>query len=566
MNRATVRPIARCALLAVVASLLGLWAPSMTAQAAAVTLMVSSSPNRAGAVALAGTTRSGNLYIFTTPDSGVAKVTFWLDDPQRSGAARQIETWAPFDFRGGSSAANPWDSGSVANGQHTITVQVVANDQSLTVVSATFTVSNGGTVSYAPQVSASSTRSAPYPLAGAALKGDAYVFVPAVVGVTKVSFWLDDVARAHPARHVETSAAWDFVGTATGGGAMPWATSGLADGAHVLSVDVQAGSSVTHLDTSFTVANASLPGTRFTYTPIARMPIGTTEAESTVLNGKLYLFGGFDVTHALLNSTTRAWVYDPATNVWSSLPPMPAGGIDHAGIDSDGARFIYYAAGFGVDPTSTDQLLGQDLVWRYDTVNATYQALPSLPAPRFGGALAYVSGWIYYISGGNQDHSQDSGAVWALDVANGATAWVARAPMPNPRNHLGWSVIGGKIYVAGGQHLWDSSTAQSELDSYDPLTDAWTTLAPLPVARSHTMDSSFVLNGRLVVAGGWTTKVVSGAVTAYDPATNTWQSLSDLPEPRTSTTARSISGGRFLFCCGSASSSTATGWIAVPTP
>jgi hypothetical protein len=244
---------------------------------------------------------------------------------------------------------------------------------------------------------------------------------------------------------------------------------------------------------------------------------------------------------------------------------MPAGGIDHAGIDSDGTRYIYYAAGFGVDPTSTDTLRATNLVWRYDVLTSSYLAMSALPAPRFGGALAYVSGWVYYISGGNVDHTQDSGSVWALDVAHGATAWVARASMPNPRNHLGWGVIDGKVYVAGGQHLWDSSTAQADLDRYDPATDSWTVLAPLPVARSHTMDSTFVLNGRLVVAGGWTTWLVSGSVTAYNPATNTWQSLSDLPEPRTSTTAKSVSGGRFVFCCGSASSSTATGWIAVPT-
>ena len=86
----------------------------------------------------------------------------------------------------------------------------------------------------------------------------------------------------------------------------------------------------------------------------------------------------------------------------------------------------------------------------------------------------------------------------------------------------------------------------------------------MPLPRGHVMDSTFVLNGDLVVAGGWTTTNVSAAVLAYDPVANTWASWPNLPEARTSTTVKGISGGRFLFCCGSAGTSASTGWIANP--
>jgi N-acetylneuraminic acid mutarotase len=293
------------------------------------------------------------------------------------------------------------------------------------------------------------------------------------------------------------------------------------------------------------------------------MPIGTTEAESVSLGGKLYLFGGFDVWKACCTPTTRAWVYDPVADTWTALPPMPTHGIDHAGIDTDGVRYIYYAGGYPADAAGTGQTFGTTAAWRYDVVTGTYSALPSLPQARSAGALAYVSGKLYYVSGSNEARTVDAPDVWMLDVANGAMSWVSRAPMPDPRNHLGWNVIGGKIYVVGGQHFSDSTKAQAELDRYDPATNAWTTLAPLPVARSHLMDSTFVLNGRLVVAGGWTASAKTDAVTAYDPATNTWQAMTSLPEPRTSTTVRSI-GNRYVFVDGSAGSSNATGWIAAP--
>ncbi|MDX6255001.1 MAG: hypothetical protein QOJ11_1335 [Frankiales bacterium] len=309
---------------------------------------------------------------------------------------------------------------------------------------------------------------------------------------------------------------------------------------------------------------AGAAGSPYTYAPIASMPIGTTEAQSVVLHDKVYVFGGFDVRKACCTPTDRAWTYDAATNVWSALPPMPNHGISHAGIDSDGSHYIYYAGGYAPDAAATNQVYGTTDVWRFDTTSGGYARMPSLPQARAAGGLAYVAGRLYYFGGANLPRTQDSPDVWKLDVAAGSTTWVGAAAMPDPRNHLGWAVIDGRIYAVGGQRLNDSRTAQAELDRYDPTTDSWTRLTAMPVARSHVMDATFVLDGRLVVASGWTATSVSAAVTAYDPRTDTWQSWPDLPQARTSATAKSISAGRFVFCCGSAGSSASTGWLAVP--
>ncbi|MDX6242824.1 MAG: hypothetical protein QOE76_547 [Frankiales bacterium] len=582
MTRATTLVRARVGtrsrlVLVVVLALLGLSVPHSVAHAASVTVMVSASPNRAAAVPLAGTTRAGNLYIFTTPDTGVARVSFWLDDPQRTGPAKQLESWAPFDFRGGSSTANPWDSGTVANGTHVITAQVVDKANVTTVVSASFQVANGTTAAYAPQFSTTSNRAAPAALAGAVLQGTDYVFVPAVAGMSKVSFYLDDMQRVNAPTHVEATAPFDFAGTgSTAAVALPWATTALSNGTHVLSVDVQTTTGVKRVDSTFTVQNAVTPPpppppsgfvSHYTYTPIAPLPIGTTEAESVTVNDKVYLFGGFDVQHAPLNPTTRAWVYDPVTNAWSSLPPVPENGIDHAGIDTDGTRYIYYAGGFRYDTSGAAKLEGTDLVWRFDTVTGVYSPMPPLPVRRASGGLSYINGVLYYF-GGSTDYmgTPDAGETFSLDVAGGATAWVSRATMPNPRNHIGWATIDGKIYVAGGQYFEKSWLAQTELDRYDPATDSWTKLAPMPFARSHMLDSSMVIDGHFIVASGWTTTAQTAAVTAYDPVTNTWSSMTDLPLARTSATVRAISGGRFIYCCGSAGISTSSGWMGTPAP
>ena len=311
-------------------------------------------------------------------------------------------------------------------------------------------------------------------------------------------------------------------------------------------------------------APAAGAGLAFSYSSIAPVPIGTNEAQSIVLGDKLYLFGGFDITKTTYTPTSRAWRYDPDTNHWTGLPAMPVNGITHAGIATDGSRYIYYAGGSASSDNATQQVFGTVDAWRYDTVDGTYTQLPDMPQARSAGGLGYVDGKLYYFGGNNLTRTQDGSETWMLDVAGGATSWVDEAPLPDPRNHVGFATMNGQIYAVGGQYGSDSRTAQGALDRYDPASNTWTVLPDMPLPRGHVMDSTFVLDGDLVVAGGWTTTNVSAAVLAYDPVARTWASWPNLPQARTSTTVKGISGGRFVFCCGSAGTSAATGWIANP--
>src|SRR4051794_18416437 len=185
----------------------------------------------------------------------------------------------------------------------------------------------------------------------------------------------------------------------------------------------------------------------FSYASIAPMPFGTNEAQSVVVGDQLYIFGGFDTTKATFTPTSRAWRYDPVTNHWTALPTMPVNGITHAGIATDGSRFIYYAGGSASAANATQQVFGSTDAFSYDTVSATYTRLPSLPPPPMGGGLAYVAGKLYYFGGNNITRTQDTADTWMLDVTGGAASWVAEAPMPEARNHIGFATSGGLVYA-----------------------------------------------------------------------------------------------------------------------
>jgi Lysyl oxidase/Bacterial Ig domain len=108
-------------------------------------LLVSSSPSRSSPAPLDGKTVSGDVYVFVPANSGITSVKFYLDDPQRQGTPIRTESYAPFDFAGTASGggANPYSTSRSSNGSHSITA-AIARSSGVNVVSAGFTVSNGG--------------------------------------------------------------------------------------------------------------------------------------------------------------------------------------------------------------------------------------------------------------------------------------------------------------------------------------------------------------------------------------------------------------------------------------
>ncbi|WP_190294908.1 kelch repeat-containing protein [Marinobacter sp. R17] len=89
-------------------------------------LLVSTSPNRSNASSLQGSQVAGDIFIFVPDDSTISRVQFYLDNPTKTGGARQTESLAPYDFAGTtpSDLAYPFDSTTVSDGSHTITAVV----------------------------------------------------------------------------------------------------------------------------------------------------------------------------------------------------------------------------------------------------------------------------------------------------------------------------------------------------------------------------------------------------------------------------------------------------------
>ncbi|MGZ8935178.1 MAG: purple acid phosphatase family protein, partial [Methylobacter sp.] len=123
-----------------------------TATAATFELLKSAASNRSNPGPLANATVAGeNIYVFVAPDAGISPpVSFYLDTPT-TGTPRQVENTAPWDLAGGTpAAANPFNTGSLTAGAHTLIAKLTLSTGSEVVISATFMVNNQTTGSQAP--------------------------------------------------------------------------------------------------------------------------------------------------------------------------------------------------------------------------------------------------------------------------------------------------------------------------------------------------------------------------------------------------------------------------------
>ena len=175
-----------------------------------------------------------------------------------------------------------------------------------------------------------------------------------------------------------------------------------------------------------------------------------------MINGEIYVAGGIVSGSTVIDAAK----YNPATNTWTLLAPMPQG-RNHAASATDGQKWYVFG---GRGPGSGD---GNFVANGFDTVQ------------------------IY-------DPSTDT---WTSSLDPGSTL----APLPQARGGMGKAVYyDGEFYVIGGETATGAGATQNNVydrvDIYNPSTNTWRLGAPMPTARHGIFP---LLYGRRIhVAGG----------------------------------------------------------------
>jgi glucose/arabinose dehydrogenase len=251
------------------------------------------------------------------------------------------------------------------------------------------------------------------------------------------------------------------------------------------------------------------------------------EVSYVQLGAKLYLAGG----------DTRHQVYDPSTNSWREVAPLPER-LDHIqGVALAGR--IYYVGGLESWPRPQ-----ASSVFVYDPETDTFSRGASMPRGRGAGGVAVFGGKIYYAGG-----LHDGLAVPWFDVYDpDADRWAQLPDMPRPRDHFQAVVEGGRLYAIGGRQV-ELGTELVENDAYSFASASWTTgLAPLPTPRGGF--AAAIVGHEILVIGGEIAGSALGTVEAYNPRTDTWRTLDPMPTARHGIQAAVCDGGVFVAAGG----------------
>ena len=275
---------------------------------------------------------------------------------------------------------------------------------------------------------------------------------------------------------------------------------------------------------------------------LAPFPEPAEELLGASASGKLYVFCGLAPGWKPIG---MVYEYDAGADRWTKKNPMPLPSHHVAFTEYKGK--IYAFGGFVLPQSGPAAWVPIDSAWEYDPARDTWRALAPLPTKR-GSPVAVTVGDRMYVIGGAVTGPKEAavhparahystGAVEEYDPAT--NSWRSRAPLPTPRNHATAGVVNGKVYVIGGRvggaFVSSGSSNVGVVEEYDPAADLWgAPKARMPSARSAM--ASGVLGGRIYVTGGegqdYRSMFTFRALEAYDPATNTWASLPSMPVSR----------------------------------
>lgn len=264
-----------------------------------------------------------------------------------------------------------------------------------------------------------------------------------------------------------------------------------------------------------------------------KAPLLTARSEMAIntANEKIYAIGGYPGTRV---TTTEVQVYDSQTDSWTLGPSLPQPLHHTMTAVVDGRLYLF--GGEAGNPSTTTAF--QDGVYLLDEQAGTWVPRAPMPTARSAGGTGVIDGKVY-VAGGRPPHGSDF-AVYDPT----ADSWQVLPNVPTQRNHLGVGAINGKLYVAGGRFGGGVGSEMTDiLEIYDPATGTWSSGASMLAPRAGV--ASTVANGCLYLIGGEGNTADPRGVfdrnELYDPGTDSWRGLEPLPIPM-----HGLTGAAFL--------------------
>ncbi|MDX2178316.1 MAG: hypothetical protein SFV18_01905 [Bryobacteraceae bacterium] len=252
----------------------------------------------------------------------------------------------------------------------------------------------------------------------------------------------------------------------------------------------------------------------------ARLPQATSSFGSVASDGWLYVYGGHvSPTHTYFKEAVsgRFDRMKLATGAWESLPGGP--GLQGMNLVAHNGK-IYRVGGMAPrneKNKAPDNHSVADAA-RFDPLSNRWEELPPLPEPRsshdavvVGDKLIVVGGWALKGAAGEEWRN----TVAVLDLAAANPKWTS-VPQPFQRRALMAVAMDGKVYVIGGMN--EKQKVERAVSIFDPAANSWSEGPELPEGTNLGFAPAAGLHrGRLYVS------VADGALLRLNQSGNAWE-------------------------------------------
>jgi N-acetylneuraminic acid mutarotase len=226
---------------------------------------------------------------------------------------------------------------------------------------------------------------------------------------------------------------------------------------------------------------------------------GVEEVSGAVVNGKFYVFGDASGEDPYFDG-----VYDPTVDAWSPIAPMLTARSNAPAVAYNGKIYVFAGNGAGG--------VHYDIVEAYDPGSDTWQTVTHIPQVVASPAVALVGDNVYVIGGGSPSEGKMVNTVYMYNFTTDTWTTSGLVPLPNPRAfecNGAAPVVDGKIYLIGGIAGTKSSrSASNKVDIYDTVSNTWQSGTPLPTPIFSQFSS--ILNNIIYVVGGNTSYLAKG--------------------------------------------------------
>jgi len=213
------------------------------------------------------------------------------------------------------------------------------------------------------------------------------------------------------------------------------------------------------------------------------LPVAASSLGAVACGGQVYVYGGHiaPVHTYSTEAVTGRFFRRPLSGgaAWEEL----AGGPALQGMNLAAHAGKIYRVG-GMDPRNEPGEPAENFSVAsaacYDPATNIWTDLPPLPEPRSSHDVAVVGDTLYVVGGWNMlghDGEDWCDTMLALDLTNPAAGWKT-LPQPFVRRALIAAVDEDKIYVIGG--FTENEEASRRVDIFDPATGSWATGPELP--------------------------------------------------------------------------------------